>query len=110
MTGERAPGFTVRVEPVGAELTIPAGGTVFAAARRAGYRWPTSCDGDGDCTLCWMEVVDGAEHLTGPTDIEVRWVRHFAGARLLKGPARLACQARVEGPVTVRKRGVVPPG
>jgi ferredoxin len=53
-----------------------------------------------------MEVLDGAEHLTPRTEIEVRWSRSFAGARLLTGDARLACQAEVTGPVSVRKRGV----
>jgi 2Fe-2S ferredoxin len=98
----------VRVEPAGIELTVRKGETVMGAARRLGYRWPTVCDGDGVCTVCWMEVLEGADQLTGRTEVEDRWLRNFRGGRFCKGDLRLACQAVVEGAVSVRKKGVRP--
>jgi ferredoxin, 2Fe-2S len=105
---ERGEGFPVHVAPAEVVIIARPGDSVYAAARSAGYRWPTSCEGDGDCTVCWMEVIDGAGNLSPRTPIEERWLRNFAAARLLKGEARLACQAQVSGPVSVRKRGVRP--
>ena len=97
---------TVRVEPLGLELPVEPGETVMAAALRCGYVWPTTCHGDGTCSVCWMEVLEGDEHLPPTGDREQEGLQQFAGRRFIKNPVRLACQTTVEGDVVVQKKGV----
>ncbi|KPM57606.1 ferredoxin [Frankia sp. CcI49] len=122
----------MRVEPLGAELTVEPGETVIEAAWRLGYHWPTTCHGQGTCTVCRLEVVRGAEHLVPPDDAECgalepllsgglpRGLQGVAGIEGAAAPAdvvdapdltgvgnlRLACRVRVTGDVVVRRRGV----
>jgi 2Fe-2S ferredoxin len=97
---------TITVMPSGVELAGRPGETVMAAAVRLGYRWPTVCNGDGTCSVCWVEVTGGADALGPVTDLERSWLEGFPARQLCTGPARLACQATVHGPVVVRKKGV----
>lgn len=97
--------YKVKVEPHGVELDVKDGQTVFRVANEAGLAWPTRCGGASSCTLCTMIVVDGHENLSQPSDEE----------RLLCAPLarrdgvqpeqlRMACAARVRGPVIVAPR------
>lgn len=53
------------------------------------------CGGVGGCNLCWVDVLDGAENLSPPTDVEKR-----KGKK--KPPTyRMSCQAVVNGDVSV---------
>jgi uncharacterized 2Fe-2S/4Fe-4S cluster protein (DUF4445 family) len=61
--------------------------SVFEAAASAGVRVPTSCVTNGKCKECVVEIVEGANLLSAPTEAE----RHLSGA------FRLSCQARVDG-------------
>jgi len=66
----------------------PAAGTsLFEAAESAGVGVPTSCNKQGRCRECLVEVVAGMEHLTTPSPEEEH----------LGGTFRLACRARVLG-------------
>lgn len=55
----------------------------------------TNCGGAGQCGTCIVEIVEGIENLSTPTDVENRMLK--------KKPAnyRLACQTLVNGPVSV---------
>jgi 2Fe-2S ferredoxin len=101
-------GATITVEPAGITLEAHPGETVMAAARRLGYRWPTLCNGDGTCTICWAEVTGGTGNLGPLTDLEHVWLETFPLRDLVGGQPRLACQAVVQGPVVLRKKGVRP--
>ncbi|WP_026731793.1 2Fe-2S iron-sulfur cluster-binding protein [Fischerella sp. PCC 9605] len=54
-----------------------------------------NCGGYGQCGTCIVEIVEGKENLSPPTDVEKRFLK--------KKPAnyRLACQTLVNGPVSV---------
>ena len=83
------------------------GQTVMAAAVAAGLRWPTVCGGNGDCLVCHVGVLAGAQHLAEPSAAETQAVRNLRGDRGGRGEhVRLACQAGVLGDVVVEKRGV----
>jgi ferredoxin len=95
----------VRIEPDGIDLEVKEGQTVFRVANELGLGWPTRCGGAQSCTMCSMVVIDGIDNLSRPDEDE----------RFLVGPIarisdvepsriRLACAARVRGPVTVRPR------
>ncbi|HEY9861120.1 MAG TPA: 2Fe-2S iron-sulfur cluster-binding protein [Candidatus Obscuribacterales bacterium] len=58
----------------------------------------TNCGGYGQCGTCIVEVVEGLDHLSPRTEVENR--------KLKKKPDnyRLACQALVNGPVSVNTK------
>ncbi|TAF46689.1 MAG: (2Fe-2S)-binding protein [Oscillatoriales cyanobacterium] len=57
-----------------------------------------NCGGYGQCGTCIVEIVEGSENLSPRTDFENR--------KLKKKPDnyRLACQALVNGPVSVKTK------
>lgn len=57
-----------------------------------------NCGGYGQCGTCIVEIVEGMENLSPRTDVEKR--------KLRKKPDtyRLACQALVQGPVSVKTK------
>jgi uncharacterized 2Fe-2S/4Fe-4S cluster protein (DUF4445 family) len=64
---------------------FPGAGSLFDHAERLGVRVPTSCQKNGKCKECIVEVTDGMELLSAPTEQE----RH------LKDNFRLSCQCHV---------------
>jgi uncharacterized 2Fe-2S/4Fe-4S cluster protein (DUF4445 family) len=68
------------------------GTSLFDFAEQLGVRVPTSCQKQGKCKECMVEVVEGMDCLSPPTDAEEH----------LKGNFRLSCQCRV-----VKDSGVV---
>lgn len=97
---------TVQVLPAGHSFTVRPGLTIFEGARDRGYVWPSVCDGAAECTRCFLEVIEGGDHLSSMEDDEraaldrVRW-------RGCPHPGeRLACRTRVTGDVVVRRRSV----
>ena len=96
----------VLVEPAGIRLVPEPGETVFAAARRCGYRWPTVCGGLGTCRTCVMVVESGRENCAPIGDLEAEGLDALKESK--NGVHRLACQTAVTGDVVVFKRGVKP--
>lgn len=100
---------SIRVEPSGFEFPVAEGENVFAAAHRAGLRWPTVCYGQARCTACAVELLDGHRNTVPAVEPEPTALEQLAGRY---GPrrdlrdVRLACQLRVTGDVVVRKPGV----
>jgi ferredoxin, 2Fe-2S len=109
MDDERAPVVTVHVEPSGIDVEVAEGKSVMSEAERQGLFWPTICHGLAECHTCFFEVLDGAENLEPPNDLELTALKDFSGRSWYEGKLiRLACQTRVHGDVTVRKPGVRP--
>ena len=71
----------------GHSAPVPAGVSLFTAAEQAGIRVPTSCVTQGKCKECVVEITQGMELLTPPTEFE----RHLD----VKARFRLSCQCRV---------------
>ena len=72
------------------------GTSLFDCAGGIGIPVPTSCQKQGKCKECIVEVTEGMERLTDRTEQE----RH------LKGNFRLSCQARVRTETERRKRPI----
>jgi uncharacterized 2Fe-2S/4Fe-4S cluster protein (DUF4445 family) len=71
----------------GRQTTAATGATVFDIAEQLDIRVPTSCLKNGKCKECVVEIADGAELLSPPTEAESH----------LKLPFRLSCQAAISG-------------
>jgi ferredoxin, 2Fe-2S len=96
----------VEVQPLGVHFTVAEAETIFEAAWRNGYSWPTRCNGQARCTLCCLEVEGGAPHALEPEKEEqlvLNWIRQI---RASDAPFRLACRTKINGDVVVRKDGV----
>ena len=98
----------IRVEPLAVEYEAGAGETVMGAAQALGYYWPTTCGGEGRCTTCACEVLEGAGLLSPMGRSERAALVAERGERVVETNVRLACQAHVTGAglVVVRKPGV----
>lgn len=88
-------------------FAVRRGETVFEAAARNGFIWPTVCGGRADCTRCSMVVLEGAENLSPMTELEREALDR---ARWAEGEAnpdeRLACCTELTGSVVVHRRSV----
>ncbi len=71
------------------------GATVMEIADLNGVPIATRCHGEARCGACLVDVLAGAENL-GPVRIDER-------DHLARKGHRLACRARVFGPVTLRR-------
>ncbi len=97
----------VKVLPGNIEFDAKPGETLMAAAWSRGLYWPTTCGGQGICTTCLAEVVEGGERLVPMSRSERKTLIAERGEGVLARPVRLACQAVVvDGPVVVVKPGV----
>ena len=97
---------TVSVQPLGIRLEVADGVTVMAAARAAGYVWPTVCDASASCGTCVSLVREGLANCGPMPDDEQETLLRTLGSA--DGQRRLACRLTVTGPVTITKRGVHP--
>jgi adenylate cyclase len=75
------------------------GETVLCISRRHGIPHTAACGGHARCSTCRVIVLQGPENLTPRNEPEA----HLAGLKGLGDDIRLACQARVLGPVTLRR-------
>jgi ferredoxin len=96
----------VTVLPLGLALEVGPGESVMAAARAAGYMWPTICDASASCGTCVSIIREGAENCGPIPEDERETLLRTLGS--LPGGRRLACRLTVTGPVTLTKRGVHP--
>jgi ferredoxin len=99
------PSHQVRVQPYGIELAVKDGQTIFRVANEAGLQWPTRCSGAKSCTMCTMIVTEGIDNLSKPDEEESFRTAPLV-RRLQVSPMelRMACAARVRGPVVVAPR------
>lgn len=105
----------VHVDPIDVTFELGEGESLMAAAQRAGYWWPTLCNGNAQCARCVVRVVDGAG-LAPASSAELAALREVRWHGGPEDPAeRLACQVRMEtsssahsdhGSAKVHKRGV----
>jgi ferredoxin, 2Fe-2S len=97
----------VRVLPRGIDIEVADDESLLAAAQRLGIWWPTVCQGLCECGTCFFVVEEGAENLSPMGEQERQ--RLAVGMKAGDSGARLACQVRVHGPVTVSRRAVQKP-
>ena len=94
------------VQPSGITFECMTLETIIEGAWRSGLFWPNVCYGLGECRACVLVVVEGHEHFLPPDEFEQEALRTTGTIRRGGVDARLACQARITGDVTVRKVGV----
>ena len=75
-------------------IDIQEGETLMAVARRIDLRWPSVCNGQGNCAACYVKIEEAIDN-AGAAHPQERERLHFAGRR---DPSfRLACQLKCRG-------------
>jgi adenylate cyclase len=75
------------------------GDTLLKVALATNVPMEGACGGNGFCTTCLCEAIEGAEHLSPRNDRE-------ENMGVTEGNQRLGCQAEVQGDVTVKLLGM----
>jgi nitrite reductase (NADH) large subunit len=88
---------TVRCEPAGREVGVVHETNLLDAVIQTGLGLGQSCDGIALCGFCRVQVVEGLENLSPMGEEE----RNILAAQHAGDNERLACCARVSGPVTI---------
>ncbi len=90
--------FTIRFEPAHAaprQVDVAEGTTLLDAALAAGLPVARACGGDALCARCGLVILDGGDALSGEQGEE----REAKRRNRVDPRERLACRARVLGPV-----------
>ncbi len=83
--------------PLKKSKTIKAGATLLAAANQSEVPIGQSCSGDGICGWCRVKVIEGAESLAQPKELERKLMKVYKFGK----DERAACLAVVRGDVAV---------
>jgi adenylate cyclase len=89
----------IRFLPDDVEVEAQIGETLLAASLRAGIPHSHSCGGHARCSTCRVEIQMGTDNCESPTSGE----RLIAESLRFDPALRLACQAIVQGAMTVRR-------
>jgi ferredoxin len=87
----------VRCEPSGREARVVHDTNLLDAVLQTGLGLGQSCDGIALCGFCRVQVLEGLENLTPMGEEE----RKVLAAQHAGDDERLACCARVRGPVKI---------
>jgi len=87
----------VRCEPSGHEVRVIRETNLLDAVLQTGLGLGQSCDGIALCGFCRVQVLEGLENLSPMGEEE----RKILAAQHAGDNERLACCARVGGPVTI---------
>ena len=88
---------SVQFEPSGREVRVVHETSLLDSVLQAGLGLGQSCDGIALCGFCRVQVVEGIENLSPMAEEE----RQILAAQHAGANERLACRARIAGPVTI---------
>jgi ferredoxin len=71
--------------------------TIYSLAEDEGFGLTGTCEGNGDCGLCAIEVLEGIENINPVNEIE----KEILNKLDYKDGTRLCCQTHISGNVTV---------
>lgn len=91
-TGEPIP--TVTFQKLGKTVNaLFSSDTIYSIAEDEGFGLSGTCEGNGDCGLCTVAILSGAEHISPLSTEEAEILK-----KLSRPPgSRLSCQARLSG-------------
>jgi 2Fe-2S ferredoxin len=78
-------------------LEVAQGANLMSALLGAGIPVASSCDGEGVCAKCRMQVLAGHENLSRPSELEEFLMERYE----LKAGVRISCQCEVQGDVKI---------
>ena len=85
---------------VGLTVNVPAGTRIIEISEKVGSGITYGCR-EGDCGTCLTHIIDGADHLSEPSALELRVLKENLAGR----DDRLACQCQVLGGIVKVRPG-----
>jgi ferredoxin, 2Fe-2S len=80
-----------------APIEVPVGANLMRALQNADIPVASSCDGDGVCVKCRMQILDGAKNLSPENDLE----QHLRDMHNIPKNERVSCQVEVLGDIKI---------
>jgi len=71
--------------------------TIYSLAEDEGFGLSGTCEGNGDCGLCAIEILEGVENINLKNNIETEILEKLD----YRDGVRLCCQTKITGNVTV---------
>lgn len=93
----------------GQTMEAAAGPTLFDYAERLGVRVPTSCQKQGKCKECMVEVVEGMDCLSSLTEQELHLKGNFrlsCRCSIVTGSGRVRCHTLRRGHMRIERRAI----
>lgn len=87
----------VRLEPSGRILEVPRKSNLLRILQEAQIPVGSSCGGKGICASCKIIILNGADNLSTPNDIELD-LKERNG---LSEHDRISCQSQIYGDITI---------
>jgi 2Fe-2S ferredoxin len=87
----------IKIAKTGVLIEARPGQTLMQSVLAAGLPVASSCNGDGVCAKCQIQIVVGAENLSPPNPIEV----FLCEKNKIPSNKRISCQTEVLGDITV---------
>ncbi|MCB0422413.1 MAG: (2Fe-2S)-binding protein [Bdellovibrionales bacterium] len=88
---------TLKIDKLHRKETVEQGKNLMDSLIDLGVPVASSCDGEGVCGMCRVQVVSGVESLPPLTDIE----RRLLSSEDQKNSYRLSCQCTVTGDLSL---------
>ncbi len=87
----------ITIASSGKVLEAPEGANLFEFLNDNGVPVASSCGGEGVCTKCLVRVIEGAENLSPPNELEndMNDINEFPKAH------RMSCQTKVYGDIVI---------
>ncbi len=79
------------------KIDVPAGANLMQSLLSAGVPVASSCDGDGVCAKCRLEIIAGEKNLSPRNETEI----FLAETNELRADERISCQTQVLGDIEV---------
>ncbi|MFI5304309.1 MAG: 2Fe-2S iron-sulfur cluster-binding protein [Nitrospiria bacterium] len=89
----------IRIRINDQNVEVEPGISILAASMKGKIKHMHLCGGKGLCSTCRVHVLEGSENLSKMETFERISLR---GHLSFSGDVRLACQAKIQGPVTVK--------
>ncbi len=89
--------YNITFADIGATVSVPRGTRIVEVAEKVGASIPFGCK-ENDCGECLVEVLQGVDNLSTPSALEIELLKQ----KFAKPGCRLACQAMVQGDVTLK--------
>lgn len=78
-------------------VEVADGANLMRALLDAGLPVASSCNGEGVCAKCRMQVIEGAANLSRPNELELFLQERYQ----MKANDRISCQCEVHGDVKI---------
>ncbi len=88
---------TVSIKKTQKSFQIEKGSNLMKSLLENGRPVASSCNGDGVCAKCRIQILSGSENLSAPNETELFLREKFQ----LKANERISCQTEILGDITV---------